>query len=188
MRHHGQRVVRVGVGVAVAWKMLGRGNDAIALQPFHKSPRLVGYVVAAFAKRPQANHGVSRVAVDVGYGRKIDIDANSVAMSRYFRAHLYNHLVVLNGPQSHLLRKIWHAVEPHSKAPFAVYSHKKRYLRVCLVAVGERGLPHWPALKKNQPPNLVIINELFGLAVIGFVAVGEGGNHEKLPDFLVEGQ
>ena len=60
-----QCVVRVGTGVAVAGKMLGRGNDVLRLQPAHIGRRFSRHIFFAFAKRAVANDGVLGIAVDV---------------------------------------------------------------------------------------------------------------------------
>ena len=150
--HHGQRVVRVGVGVAVAGEVLGGGNDAVALQTLHVSHRLAGHVVAVLAERAVADYGVVGIAVDVGDGREVDVDAQAAAVLPDLVAHAVNQAVVADGAQHHLLGENHRAVEPHPQPPLAVDADEQRHFRLRLVAIGEYGLAVRPALEENQTP------------------------------------
>ena len=90
------------------------------------------------------------IGIDIHHGSKIDVHAQHAKLSGNFRTHLFDQIGILDGPKRHGFWKIEGRIQPHPDSPFRIHRNHQGGLGLCLVVVGEAGLPVRPSLKKNQ--------------------------------------
>ena len=106
VRNHGRVGVGVHARVAVARKVLGRGQQAAVVHSFHVGVGFFKNAVLVFTKRPKINNGVVGVVIDIGHGGKINVHSHPFGLPREGLPHFVDQLVVsLNGAQCHLVGK-----------------------------------------------------------------------------------
>ena len=74
--HEGQREMRVNGGVAVAGKVLRASGHAGVLEPPNERAHMPRHELAVRAERPDPDHRVLRVGVDVRDRREVEVDAD----------------------------------------------------------------------------------------------------------------
>ena len=92
-----------------------------------------------------------------------------------------------DGADNAHLGKLHRCFQPPSCAVLGVQPDEQRIFCRPLVPVGQFHLPHRFPLEKNQAPEVVFPHLFFQLLLIGCGLVAVSGNHEQLPDFLLQG-
>ena len=63
--------MRVRIRITVTGKMLGAGKHAVVLHTLHILVAFDGDIVNIFSERAVINHGIERIVVHIGNGRKV---------------------------------------------------------------------------------------------------------------------
>ena len=175
-----QRVVRIGVGVAVAGEVLGGGEHVLVLHALHVGQALGRHIVFVFAKRAVVDHRVVGVVVHVDHRGEVGVHAHPFEVAGHLLPHFVEQLGVADGSERHLIGVAHRAVEPHPYAPLGIHRHKQRHFRGILQAVEQSGLSPRPALKHHQSAHLVLADEFEQRLHVRLVLVGVGAQHEEL--------
>ena len=102
-------------------KMFEANQQTVILHPFHIGGYFGGYIVPAITKRTIADHRISGVVIYICNRGKVNVHAQSFKIIANLLAHLIDQVVVLDRPQSHLIRVRNRAVETHPQTPFGIH-------------------------------------------------------------------
>ena len=188
MVNHRQLVVRIGIGVAVAGKMLCRGQHPLALQPQHILYAQLAHSLAVGAKRASANHRVLRVGVYVHHRGKVDVYAHFAALSANLLAHPAHQRVGIGRQTAEpgILGKRETILQPHAQPPLCINGHKQRDACIGLQLAGLRHLTLCRAHKKAHSPHSVAIHALRKLSRLLVGHVQRHTHHHQLRHLLLD--
>ena len=189
-------VVRVGVGVAVAGKVLRRADKAAVLQPAQVRAGHAGHERGPVAVGARVDDGVEGVRVDVRHRSVILVDAHGARLVGHGAAHLVGERRVAGRAERHRGRKGGAVGEPHSRPVLHVLRHEQRQPagpreREALELPRGLGLHTGLAPKKHHPADAQAVDErgeARPLVVRRALSGAVGVRDEKLRHALVQRQ
>ena len=131
-------LVRVYVGVAVAWKMFGHGLYAAVLKAERVGRRRFGHTLGVFAERALSYYGIGRVRVYIGIGCEVHVHSEQTALACHFLAVFVYELIVGNGSEGHVLGVLRRLFDAHVKPPFTVECYQQRHRGDALRIINHR--------------------------------------------------
>ena len=183
-RHRGQGEMRVGGGIAVTWKVFHRGYQAFTLHALGVGRGFLAHFLRVLTKAAHPDDGIGRIGVDIGHRSEIHMDAHALALLGHLLTHLVNQLVILDGPQGHLIRIRQGLVHAHGKPPFSIDGDHQRGLRHGLPFVGLLHLRIGIATEETHTTDVVPFDVLRHILIKRFV--GQVGTHaNQLPHTLL---
>ncbi len=198
---HGQRHMRVGLGVTVPRKVLAGGDASVLLDPTHERDPHPSDVVRVLAERPDVDDGVVRIVVHVEHGGERQVDSERARLDGGDPPHLVGQLLASRRPDRHEGWEVGGTAEidrsghmdraPHSEARprLEVRGHQQRELRVSLqiVELGGHleGRPHG----HDDTAHLLVLDHaedpLVALRALRS-EVAEHPRHDELSGLLLE--
>ena len=143
--------------------MLRHRQDAGIFQTARISNALARHVERIFAKRPSADYGIARIAVDIDCRCEIGIDANQLAFSRHFLPVFVEQSIVLNRAKHHIFGKTWRFRHSHRQAPLAVEPDKHRQIGNFIDVIGQLGMIFRRPVRKISPSYMITVHYSFYL-------------------------
>ena len=183
-----QAQVAVHVGIAVPGEVLRRGNDTTVLQATHISDCFARHVLAVLTEAAVVDDRVRRVVVHVGHWAEAHVHAKALHLTCDLAAHAFDERVVRECAERHLLREAHAAVQPHGQTPLQVHSDEQRCTRNGLIVVGEGRLPRGAALEKDEPADVLLLDERGDLLLVFRAFVAPRRHHHQLGYLLVDVQ
>src|SRR5690606_27770793 len=92
-------------GISMAGKMLGTRQYVLLLHALHISQSLGSNISFVLSKGAEANHRIVGIIIDIDYRRKIDLNAQALALPGDFLAHFIDQGFILNSAKRHLVRE-----------------------------------------------------------------------------------
>ena len=179
--------MRIGIGIAVSWEVFGAGHHVAILKAKHIPRCFGGNIGTVVAKRTIINDRIGRVIIDIGYGRKTDMNTQTAALARHFEAILVDQLFVANGTQGHLTRISNGITKAHTQSVLGIHGDHKWYAAQGLVAVVDDGLLLQSALKKAYTACFYPRNLIGHFIFVVDTFIGMRTQHEQLPHSFVFG-
>ncbi len=92
-----QGVMRIGVGIAVAREMFGRGQNIFLLHSLHISDGFFSNIVFIFSKRTEIDHRVVRIVVDIYHRGEIHMQPYPFYLICNLHSHFMEQFLILDG-------------------------------------------------------------------------------------------
>ena len=138
VRHRRQAQMRVDSRVAVAGEVLQRGDDAAGLQPLDSGAYQRAHPRRILAERPDVDHRIARVVVDVGDGREVDVHADGARLRAGDPRRLAHQPGVSSRAEGHRAREPGRAVDAHADAVLEIGADEQRQRRHPLQSIENR--------------------------------------------------
>ncbi len=194
--------MRVGVGVAMAGKVLGRHEHLIGwigVRSLDESLHVRGDGLRVLAEGADVDDRVVGIVVDVGVGREDPMNAHRACLARRGRAESTRQFKVVRGPEGHHVGERRRANHAHGRAVLEIGADDQRRLGQTLHPVQEGGGGVWlgtlncavaDLVQHDQPANFQIDYLRPVLAILarphaGGIAIA--GGHDELRDTVAQG-
>ena len=149
--HHRQGDVGVHRRPAVTGKMLGAGQSAGALAPFHPRADVSGHACGVRAKSPRLDDRVLREQVEIGHRGEHPIDSHGASFLGGYRTGPTDHRCVLQRRERRGRRKFSEAVDLLACPPLQVRSDQQRSRRPADQVCRETAHRLHGAAEQNEP-------------------------------------
>ena len=103
--HASHTEMRVSGGIAVARKMLHRGQHASLVRSLDIGGNQIADLLGIFSKRPRVDDGIRRIRVDVGIRKEIPVNANGPRFLRRNAAERLRVCEIAIGAKRHSVGK-----------------------------------------------------------------------------------
>ena len=155
MRNRRQGQMGICIRIAMAWKMLGRGQNATILQPQCHRDAESADQIRRLAEGSVADDGIVRIRVDIDHRGKIHVNADRPQLAGHLLADFSGQSLVIRRPEGHRPRPAARGIQPHPQPPLCIGRGPHRQWRRRLQSVDALALQDGPALHADDPADAI---------------------------------